>query len=48
VGTDPRFVTMISGLIGEQVAGEVPFRLGMTENGAPCAEGCCAPVRRPA
>jgi ferrochelatase len=48
VGTDPRFITMIGGLIDEQLAGEVPFRLGMTENGAPCAEGCCAPVRRPA
>jgi ferrochelatase len=48
VGTDPRFITMIGSLIREQFAGEVPFRLGMTENGAPCAEGCCAPARRPA
>lgn len=48
VGTDPRFISMIVSLISEQLAGEVPFRPGMTENGSPCAQGCCAPVRRPA
>ncbi|PYE20971.1 ferrochelatase [Williamsia limnetica] len=48
VGTDPRFITMIVELIGEQLAGPVAFRQGMTDNGAPCAVGCCEPVRRPA
>jgi ferrochelatase len=48
VGTDPRFITMIVELIGEQLAGPVSFRQGMTDNGAPCAVGCCEPVRRPA
>jgi ferrochelatase len=48
VGTDPRFITMIVELISEQLAGDVAFRQGMTDNGAPCAVGCCEPVRRPA
>jgi protoporphyrin/coproporphyrin ferrochelatase len=47
VGTDPRFITMIAGLIAEQCSGDVEFRLGMTVNGAPCAVGCCEPVKRP-
>jgi len=47
VGTDPRFIAMITELIAEQCSGDVEFRLGMTDNGAPCARGCCEPVRRP-
>lgn len=48
VGTDPRFISMIAALVGEQLSGPVPFRQGMTDNGVPCAAGCCEPVRRPA
>ncbi|PXW33822.1 UNVERIFIED_CONTAM: ferrochelatase [Williamsia faeni] len=47
VGTDQRFITMIAELIAEQCSGDVAFRLGMTANGAPCALGCCEPVKRP-
>lgn len=47
VGTDPRFIAMIAELIAEQLSGPVPFRQGMTDNGTPCAVGCCEPVRRP-
>ncbi len=48
VGTDPRFISMVTELVAEQLNGPIPFRQGMTDNGAPCAVGCCEPVRRPA
>ena len=53
-GTDPRFARMVVELVREQLDGEAPRKLsefpmaGCTVNGAPCAVGCCEPVRRPA
>lgn len=52
-GTDDRFATMVVELIAEQLRGTPPRRLGevpgygCTVDGAPCAVGCCEPVRRP-
>ncbi|WP_328395271.1 ferrochelatase [Nocardia sp. NBC_00416] len=52
-GTDPRFAEMVVELIGEQLRGIAPRRLGAvpgygcTVDGAPCAVDCCASVRRP-
>ncbi|MEV0246647.1 ferrochelatase [Nocardia sp. NPDC050712] len=52
-GTDPRFARLVVELIREHLDGGDPRRLGAvpgygcTENGAPCAVGCCA-VSRPA
>ncbi|APT84781.1 ferrochelatase [Corynebacterium aquilae] len=52
-GAEPEFADMIVDLIEEQTnnspwarLGEVPAR-GCTVNGQACAEGCCAPSRRP-
>lgn len=52
-GTDDRFAAMVVELIAEQLRGTPPRRLGevpgygCTVDGAPCAVGCCEPVRRP-
>ncbi|WP_280434264.1 ferrochelatase [Nocardia carnea] len=52
-GTDGRFAEMVVELIGEQLRGTSPRRLGevpgygCTVDGALCAVGCCEPVRRP-
>ncbi|MQA08761.1 MAG: ferrochelatase [Pseudonocardiaceae bacterium] len=52
-GSDPRFAELVVELVREHVAG-APVRAlsgfpsaGCTVNGAPCAYGCCEPVRRP-
>ena len=51
---DPRFAELVVELVREQVAGAAVRKLsafpagGCTVNGAPCAVGCCAPVKRPA
>lgn len=53
-GTDPRFARLVVELIREQLDGLTPRRLGevpgygSTDDGTPCAVGCCAPQRRPA
>ena len=52
-GPDPRFADMVVELVDELRYGTPPRRLstipaaGCTIDGAPCADGCCAPVRRP-
>ena len=52
-GPDPRFADMVVELVDEMRHGTPPRRLstipaaGCTIDGAPCADGCCAPVRRP-
>jgi ferrochelatase len=52
-GPDPRFADMVVELVDELRHGTPPRRLstipaaGCTIDGAPCADGCCAPVRRP-
>jgi protoporphyrin/coproporphyrin ferrochelatase len=52
-GGDPRFADLVVELIREHLDGTEPRRLspitsaGCTVNGAPCAAGCCEPVRRP-
>lgn len=52
-GTDPRFTELILWLVREHTAGEAAEKLsdfpaaGCTVDGAPCAPGCCEPVRRP-
>jgi protoporphyrin/coproporphyrin ferrochelatase len=53
-GPDPRFAELVIELLAEQQhdfaprgLGQVP-RGGSTLNGAPCAVGCCEPLRRPA
>ncbi|WP_280373415.1 ferrochelatase [Nocardia wallacei] len=51
-GPDPRFAELVTELVREHLAGLAPRRLGevpgygCTTNGAPCAPGCCEPVRR--
>ncbi|OLR94577.1 ferrochelatase [Actinokineospora bangkokensis] len=51
---DPRFAQLVVELVREQLEGVPPRKLstfavgGCTRNGAPCAVGCCEPVRRPA
>jgi ferrochelatase len=51
--SDPRFADLVVELIREHIAGVEPRKLssfataGCTVNGAPCAVGCCEPVRRP-
>lgn len=52
---DPRFAELVVELAQEHLTGGGARKLseafpvaGCTLNGAPCAEGCCAPVRRPA
>lgn len=52
-GTDARFARLVVELVREHMTG-VPARklsgfpaAGCTVNGAPCAVGCCEPVRRP-
>lgn len=51
---DPRFAQLVVELIREQLEFAPVRKLsafavaGCTVNGAPCAPGCCAPVRRPA
>ena len=47
-GEDPRFVRMIVDLVAAQLEGRDETAPGVTENGMPCAAGCCEPVRRPA
>jgi ferrochelatase len=47
-GEDPRFVRMIVELVAAQIEGRDESAPGVTENGMPCAAGCCEPVRRPA
>ncbi|HWD02430.1 MAG TPA: ferrochelatase [Amycolatopsis sp.] len=50
---DPRFAELVVELVREQVAGAPARKLspfpaaGCTLNGAPCAVGCCEPVKRP-
>jgi protoporphyrin/coproporphyrin ferrochelatase len=50
---DPRFADMVVELIREHTDSVAPRKLspmpsaGCTVNGAPCAAGCCEPVRRP-
>ncbi|SDD34242.1 ferrochelatase [Rhodococcus tukisamuensis] len=52
-GTDPRFAQLVTALVGEQLSGAAPDRLGSEPlygaglNGALCATACCEPVRRP-
>lgn len=52
-GTDGRFAELVVELVGEQLRGTAPRRLGAvpgyggTRDGALCAVGCCEPVRRP-
>lgn len=53
-GADPRFAKLVLELVREHLdaaparkLGAVPG-FGCTENGSPCAPGCCAPPRRPA
>ncbi|WP_040779872.1 ferrochelatase [Nocardia pneumoniae] len=52
-GADPRFAKLVVELISEHLGDAEPRRLGgvpgygCTRNGAPCAPGCCAPIRRP-
>ena len=53
-GPDPRFAELVVELLAEQQHDFAPRGLGevsrggSTVNGAPCAVGCCEPVRRPA
>ncbi|MGI5130357.1 ferrochelatase [Pseudonocardia sp. CA-107938] len=53
-GPDPRFADMVVELVEELRHGVPARRLstvdsaGATVDGAPCADGCCVPVRRPA
>ncbi|PXY22925.1 ferrochelatase [Prauserella muralis] len=50
---DPRFAELVVELVTEHTAGAPARKLsdfpaaGCTVNGAPCAVGCCEPVRRP-
>ncbi|GAA5053301.1 ferrochelatase [Nocardia callitridis] len=52
-GTDPRFAQLVVELIGEQLDGVEPRRLGEVPgygcalDGAPCVFGCCALPQRP-
>lgn len=52
-GPDPRFADMVVDLVDELRHDAAPRRLsevpsaGRSIDGAPCAAGCCAPVRRP-
>jgi protoporphyrin/coproporphyrin ferrochelatase len=52
-GPDPRFARLVVELVREHTAGAPVRKLsgfpaaGCTVNGAPCAPGCCEPVRRP-
>lgn len=50
VGDDPRFVSMVAGMITAHQTGAATFGRGCTDNGKRCAPGCCAPARpgRPA
>lgn len=46
-GTDPRFVSMITDLVVEQLDGTAPLALGsMGAWPGSCPSGCCAPARR--
>jgi ferrochelatase len=45
VGTDDRFVAMITRLVTDHAGGAATFGRGCTDNGARCAPGCCRSAR---
>lgn len=44
---DPRFARLVVELVRECVENRSMTAMGATRNGAPCAPGCCEPVKRP-